>query len=162
MLLATPNIRPLLPELAQEYGVPFEVAEYVPYEDLMRLYARSRVAISATTVDGMPSFLAEAMAMGALPIHSDMASIREWIVDGDNGLLFPVDDVPAIERSVARWLSDDALFHRAELRNRALVEERLNRKKVAAALTEALQRLVRPTASIRQRSNGKASGAPVY
>ncbi len=142
VLLATPNVRAILPDLAERCGVPFEFVEYVPYDELMRLYGRSRIAISATTVDGMPSFLAEAMAMGALPIHSDMASIREWIDNGDNGLLFPVDDIDALERAIARGLSDDELFNRAAQRNRQLVDTRLNRDTLRDAFATMIGRVL--------------------
>jgi glycosyltransferase involved in cell wall biosynthesis len=86
----------------------------------------------------MPSFLAEAMSMGALPIHSDMTSIREWIDDGHNGLLFPVDDVEALKRAIVRGLDDDDLFHRAEQYNRTLVDQRLNRKTVGPAVNRII------------------------
>ncbi len=143
VLLATPNVRSFLPEFARQHGLMVEALEHVPYDDLMRVYARSRLAISATTVDGTPSFLTEAMAMGALPIHSDMASIREWIDDGENGLLFRVDDVEALERAIVRGLADDELFQRSEARNRALVDERLNRNKVGSALGRIIEGLVK-------------------
>ena len=117
VLLATPNVRSAIGALARVHSTPFEFVEYVPYDDLMRLYARSRLAISATTVDGMPSFLAEAMAMGSLPIHSDMESIREWVDPGVNGLLFPIDDLGALENAIIRGLEDDELCRRARERN---------------------------------------------
>ena len=119
VLLATPNVRPVVAALARVHSVPFEFVEYVPYDDLMRLYARSRLAISATTVDGTPSFLTEAMAMGALPVHSDMESIREWIEPGVNGLLFPIDDLGSLERAIIRGLEDDDLCRQAAQRNEA-------------------------------------------
>jgi glycosyltransferase involved in cell wall biosynthesis len=143
VLLATPNVRAILPGLTERCGIPFEFVEYVPYDELMRLYGRSRIAISATTVDGMPSFLAEAMAMGALPIHSDMASIREWIDDGDNGLLFPVDDIDALERAIARGLSDDELFNRAVRRNQQLVDARLNRDMLRDGFAAMIDKVLR-------------------
>lgn len=143
VLLATPNVRSILPEFARQHGLTVEALEYVPYDELMRVYGRSRLAISATTVDGTPSFLTEAMAMGALPIHSDMASIREWIDDGENGLLFPVDDVDALERAIIRGLTDDELFRRSEARNRALIDERVNRNKVGSMLGHIIEDVVK-------------------
>jgi hypothetical protein len=44
----------------------------------MRPSGRSKLAISAATVDGLPSFLMEVMAMGVAD-RSDISSIREWI-----------------------------------------------------------------------------------
>ncbi len=80
--------------------------------------------------------------MGALPIHSDMASIREWVDDGDNGLLFPVDDIDALERAIARGLSDDDLFNRAAQRNRELVDARLNRNRLRAWFATMIDRIL--------------------
>ena len=42
VLLATPNVRSAVAALARVHSVPFEFVEYVPYDDLMRLYARSQ------------------------------------------------------------------------------------------------------------------------
>jgi glycosyltransferase involved in cell wall biosynthesis len=54
--------------------------------------------------DGIPNSLIEAMAYGAIPVVSSIASIREWIRDGENGFLFdPVDDnsiAEAIQRAM--------------------------------------------------------------
>jgi glycosyltransferase involved in cell wall biosynthesis len=138
--------------LARVHSVPFEFAEYVPYDDLMRLYARARLAISATTVDGTPSFLTEAMAMGAFPIHSDMESIREWIEPGVNGLLFPIDDLGALERAIIRGLEDDDLCRKAAQRNQELVHSRMDRVQVSREIDEKLQRV----ASMRPREGGRA------
>lgn len=143
VLLATPNVRSAIAALARIHPIQFEFVEYVPYDDLMRLYARSRLAISATTVDGMPSFLAEAMAMGALPVHSDMPSIREWIEPGVNGLLFPIDDLGAIENAILRGLNDDDLCRRAKERNEQIVHARIRRSQVGPAIDEKLRKVAR-------------------
>ena len=153
VLLATPNVKPVVAALARVHSVPFEFVEYVPYDDLMRLYARSRLAISATTVDGTPSFLTEAMAMGALPVHSDMESIREWIEPGVNGLLFPIDDLGSLERAIIRGLEDDDLCRQAAQRNEELVQTRMDRAQVGRAIDEKLQRI----ASGRGIDGGRAA-----
>lgn len=142
VLLATPNVREILPDYAARHGLEVEVLEYLSYEDMLRVYARSRIAISSTTVDGMPSFLAEAMAMGALPIHSDMSSIREWIEDGENGLLFPVDDVGALERAIVRGLTDDALCERSARANWEIVARRLDRRAIGPAVAAAVRQAI--------------------
>lgn len=141
VLLATPNVKPMVAALGRVHSVPFEFAEYVPYDDLMHLYARSRLAISATTVDGTPSFLTEAMAMGALPVHSDMESIREWVEPDVNGLLFPIDDLGALERAIIRGLEDDDLCRRAAQRNQELVHARIDRAQVGREIDAKLQRI---------------------
>lgn len=152
VLLASPSVKPMIDGLARVHSVPFEFAEYVPYDDLMHLYGRSRLAISATTVDGTPSFLTEAMAMGAFPIHSDMESIREWIEPGVNGLLFPIDDLGALEQAIMRGLEDDDLCRQAAQRNEELIHARVNRRQVGREIDDKLQTIVRERGLASQRA----------
>jgi glycosyltransferase involved in cell wall biosynthesis len=54
-------------------------------------YARARLYVSIPFSDGTASSLLEAMSFGCLPIVSDLASNREWILHGQNG--YVVKDV---------------------------------------------------------------------
>jgi len=111
-------------------GIDYEVMPRLPYHELLALYARSRIAISASEVDGTPSFLTEAMAMGAFPIHSDMESVREWVQHDVTGLLFPVNDIDLLAAFIKRALNDDGLIETARIKNRAITVERLDRNKI--------------------------------
>jgi glycosyltransferase involved in cell wall biosynthesis len=82
------------------------------------------------------------MALGALPIHSDMESIREWVEDGVNGLLFPVDDVEALARCIEHGLGDDALVDSARERNWTLAQERMDRGKIRQMIKELIEQRV--------------------
>lgn len=125
--------------VAPTRGIVYEAPNMMPYRDLLALFARARLTISATDVDGMPAFLVESMAMGALPIHSDMESVREWVVDGENALLFPVDDEDAIRQAIIRGLEDDALCERAAQINAAVVRQRLDRNDIRETMRGWLQ-----------------------
>lgn len=116
--------------LAHDTAIDIDVVPRIPYAQLLSLYARSRVAISASEVDGAPAFLLEAMAMGALPVHSDMESVREWIIHGENGLLFPVNDNDALVSCLKQALADDNLIRAASLCNSGITTERLNRTNI--------------------------------
>ena len=128
--------------VADEFqGLGCEVLPRLPYDDLLALFARSRVAVSASEVDGTPGFLVEAMAMGALPVHSDMESVRDWIAHGENGLLFPVDDVDALARCLERGLADDALAAHAGEAIWATAEIRLDRARIREQMRGIVGRL---------------------
>lgn len=128
--------------LAGEFGgLGCEVLPRLAYEDLLALFARSRLAVSASDVDGTPGFLVEAMAMGALPVHSDMESVRDWITHGDNGLLFPVADIDALARCLERALADDALVAHAGAANWAIAEQRLDRARIRVQVRGIVERL---------------------
>lgn len=135
VFMATRDVAAETARLARDTGLDCEVLPRLPFEDLMQWYGRAAVAVSATDVDGTPGFLLEAMAMGALPVHSDMASVREWIEHGANGLLFPVDDLDALSACLERAAGDAALASAAASANEALIAQRADR----AVLRERLR-----------------------
>lgn len=147
VMMATEPVRAAVRDLVQ-LGVDCEVLPRLRYRELMLQYGRSRMAISASDVDGTPSFLIEAMAMGALPIHSDMASVREWIAHGVNGLLFPVEDVAALATCIERGLADDALCRAADEYNWKLTRERMDRDRIRAAMKELIETRVLPCSAL--------------
>jgi glycosyltransferase involved in cell wall biosynthesis len=88
------------------------------------LFRRAAVSVSPSTHDGTPNTLLEAMACGCLPVAGDLASIREWVTDGENGLLVDPADEEALAAAVLRGLQDDGLRTRAAEMNGARIAER--------------------------------------
>lgn len=142
VMMATPQVRTAVEELKKGHGLDCEVLPRLSYSELLLWFGRARLAISASDVDGTPSFLIEAMAMGAFPIHSDMESIREWIEHGVNGLLFPVDDVEALGACIERGLEDEAMVVTARERNWALAQERMDRNRIRARIRDLIENRV--------------------
>ncbi len=138
IFMATRDVAAAAAALRSDLGIDCEVLPRLGYEELLRWYGRSAVAVSASDVDGTPAFLLEAMAMGAFPVHSDMASLREWVDHGRNGLLFPVDDVSALAACLEQALQDAPLRSRAAKLNWEIIEQRVDR----AGLRERLRQWI--------------------
>lgn len=68
----------------------------------------------------------EAMAAGKAVVASTVGGIPEAIVDGDNGLLVPPRDVPALSAALGALLQDGALRARLGERARATVQRRFS------------------------------------
>jgi glycosyltransferase involved in cell wall biosynthesis len=139
---STPNVAHVAEFLKRMDGIEYEIISRVPYHDLLSIYSQSLIAISASDVDGTPSFLLEAMALGAFPIHSDMESIREWITNGENGLLFPVDDVDALTDCLKRAISDSFLRDSAQQKNWKIAEDRMDRLKIKGHIQNLIENVV--------------------
>jgi len=88
------------------------------------LFRAAAIAVSPAVYDGTPNTLLEAMACGALPVAGDIASVREWITPGENGLLFDPRDPRALADALLRGLADEELRRRAAARNWSFVRER--------------------------------------
>ena len=78
---------------------------------MWRWLLESGFYISMTESDGASLSLMEAMAVGAIPVVSDIEPNREWVKNGVNGVLVPLDD-EAVAISGVEGLSR-AVGHRA-------------------------------------------------
>lgn len=98
----------------------------MPYKQWLNLLGAARIMIAVTASDGLPSTLVEAMSLGVFPIHSGLETIREWIKDGENGILVPPEDVEAVTEALRCALLDDDMVDRAAQKNVEIVENWLS------------------------------------
>jgi len=138
VLMPTQSMRNALNRFVKKTGLNCEIPQRIGYTELLALFGRARVAISASDVDGTPSFLVEAMAMGALPVHSDMESVREWVTNDDNGLLFPVDDIGILTDQLRKAVLDDAFVSSASRLNWEIAKDRMSRPELSKWVQERL------------------------
>jgi glycosyltransferase involved in cell wall biosynthesis len=87
-------------------------------------FAASSISLSLSEHDGTPNTLLEAMACGCFPIAGDIETVREWIVDGRNGLLCDPADPQSVCNGVLRALSSPDLRIWAREENLRLIAER--------------------------------------
>jgi glycosyltransferase involved in cell wall biosynthesis len=89
-----------------------------------QLFRSAHVMVSPSLHDGTPNTLLESMACGCFPIAGDLASIREWINSGENGLLIDSTSPSSLARGVLEALSDDDLREQAANLNSVIIQER--------------------------------------
>jgi hypothetical protein len=121
---------------AEAWVQQFDLQRYVrllPHlsqEELWYLFSQSAVMVSPSVHDGTPNSLLEAMVMGAFPVVADLDSLREWVNNGENGLLFDVNSPQALTEAILQALSDEDLRRGAAQTNYAMVYERASRERV--------------------------------
>lgn len=88
-------------------------------------------------VDGLPTVLLEAMAVGVLCVATDVTAVGEVVRDGDTGVLVPAGDVPALAAGIGRALDLEDEERSAMLsRARALIEAEYDSDRQARALQD--------------------------
>ena len=115
----------------QKLGIERQV-QLLPHlsaPELAETYRAAQVLVSPSTHDGTPNSLLEGMACGVFPICGDLESIREWIRDGENGLLVDPTDSDALAEVIVTALGDKDLRQRAAGINKQLIAERANYSK---------------------------------
>ena len=115
----------------------------LPYEQWLKLLGSARLLIAVTASDGLPSTLIEAMSLGVFPIHSGLDIVREWINDGENGLLVPPEDVQAVVQALHIALDNDTLVDRAAGHNLQIIAENLSDAVVRPRVIELYKSLKR-------------------
>ncbi len=122
--------RPRLEARARELGLLGTTVRFVgrlSRDEIVALVERAQVYCSTTITDGLPLSHFEAMAAGCFPVVTDIRANRVWFRDGDNALLAPVGDAPALGAALLRALSDAPLVERAVAANRAMIEREFDR-----------------------------------
>jgi glycosyltransferase involved in cell wall biosynthesis len=105
-------------------GHAVQLLPHLPQHELADLFRRAQVMVSPSVHDGTPNTLLEGMACGCLPVAGDLESIREWIKDGENGLLVDATDAGRVASGILRALEDKDLRHKAAGLNQQLIRQR--------------------------------------
>jgi glycosyltransferase involved in cell wall biosynthesis len=100
---------------------PARVPLYLAAGDLAVVPNRSKPAISARHTSPLKVF--EAMAAGVALVASDLPSLREVLVDGENALLVAPDDAAALAKGIERLAGDAGLRARIAARLRAQADD---------------------------------------
>jgi glycosyltransferase involved in cell wall biosynthesis len=87
-IMTSASLIPVINEICESNRIKFEIHNRLPYGKLLGVFQKSKYAIGASSIDGSPGFLIEAISMGCVPIYSEMESTKEWIKSGVNGLTF--------------------------------------------------------------------------
>ncbi len=116
----------------------------LPPETIFARLRETPVYVSASKSDGTSVSLLEAMSQGCFPVVSDIPANREWIMPGENGLLFPVGDAKGLASSVLEALDDESLLERAARLNIKLVAERGDLNLNLRRVERLYERILRP------------------
>lgn len=91
---------------------------------LAGMLGEADIFVSTSRSDGNNISLNEAMACGAFPVVSDIPANREWIVDGENGLFFPVGNATKLAEQVIIAAARPDLRCQAAEKNWRIIQER--------------------------------------
>jgi glycosyltransferase involved in cell wall biosynthesis len=93
----------------------------VPHHQMAELLAQTDIYVSTSLSDGTSVSLLEALASGAFPIVTDIASNREWIANGENGFLVPTGDERRLADRIIEAIRNAELAEKASKKNRDIV-----------------------------------------
>ncbi len=110
----------------QELGITKSVTLTPPLarEQMADKFRSAQILVSPSIHDGTPNSLLEGLACGCFPICGDLESIREWITDGENGILINPSKPQELADAILRALNDESLLAQALDKNQQIIASR--------------------------------------
>ncbi|TMD00988.1 MAG: MSMEG_0565 family glycosyltransferase [Chloroflexi bacterium] len=99
-------------ELGLEHGRDLVVLGTVPDAELVGWYRAADAFVLPSTREGWGLAVLEALAAARPVVASDIEVFRSYLSDGENALLSPVGDAPALAATMRRVLADPGLRDR--------------------------------------------------
>jgi len=120
-----------------------ELLAPIPHTQMADIYRRASVLVSPSVHDGTPNTLLEGMACGCFPVVGDLESIREWITDGENGLLTDATDPERLAESIVSALTSKDLREQAAGLNAKRIAEKGEYNTCMSQVSSFYQRIIR-------------------
>ncbi len=112
--------------------------------DTAPYYAMADVLVLPSHREGLPTVVLEAQAAGKPVVGASATGIVDLVTEGETGLLFPVGDVTALSKAVAKLISDKGLATKLGLAGQEQVQRDFRQEQIWQALhreyLEVLQR----------------------
>lgn len=108
----------------------------VPLTALPEYYRSADICIVPSVYDNSPYTCLEAMACGRAVIGTSAGGTREYIVDGESGVIIPPRDTAAIVQSLLSILTDEVEQRRLAANARKRVLEKFQRREIARQTTD--------------------------
>ncbi len=116
------SLREEVIRFAKDMKINFEYLGKVPYEKYVEVLQNSHFCISIPSRDATSVSLLECMALGSVPLVSDIPANREWV--DDNGILTKPNADEMFKGFINRFNWD--WWKRARVSNKKIVMERCN------------------------------------
>lgn len=100
--------------------------------DMPEVFAASHIVCLPSYREGLPKTLLEAAACGRPIVAADVPGCREIVRHGDNGLLVPARDAPALADALATLIGDPDMCRRMGEQGRALAVDGFSQERVIA------------------------------
>lgn len=136
--------RGALEEAAVARGLASRVSFLGPQsrERVLELFHAADAALLSSTWENFPHAVVEALAVGTPVLATAVGGVPEVVRDGENGLLVPPGDIPALAGAIRRYRDDGALRERLRAGAVPSVED-LRAERLLARIEERLKEAAR-------------------
>ncbi|HEY9713077.1 MAG TPA: glycosyltransferase family 4 protein, partial [Chroococcales cyanobacterium] len=116
-----------------------EFINRVPLAALPTYYRSADICVVPSVYDNSPYTCLESMSCGRAVIGTSAGGTREYMIDGESGIIVPPRDEKALADAMISLLSDDGERQRIATNARKRVLEKFQRKEIARQTVELYQ-----------------------
>ena len=109
-----------------------------PVDDVRDELENCSVYVLPSYREGTPRSVLEAMSTGRPIVTTDTPGCRETVIDGDNGFLVPVKNVPALEAAMEKFITTPELIRTMGGKSCDLAAEKYDVNKVNTTIMKAM------------------------
>ncbi|OQY30572.1 MAG: hypothetical protein B6243_10150 [Anaerolineaceae bacterium 4572_5.2] len=137
--------RSLLEQMIIQRGLSKQVmfSGWVGHPALIEHYRQADIFVTATTWEGMPNTVLEAMACGLPIVGTSAPGMNQLVSDGKNGYLVPVKDPAALANRLQRLINNPYERARMGKESRKIAERQFSWDVIAAQYVEVYERVLR-------------------
>ena len=114
----------------------------VAHDELPKYLAASDIYVSTSLSDSASLSLHEAMACELAPVVTNLSGNREWITDGENGFLVPVNNIQALADKIVYLLENREVARKFGMLGRKIIQERAEYEKEMGRMEGLYERIV--------------------
>jgi glycosyltransferase involved in cell wall biosynthesis len=142
--------RPQLERMVAERGLArcVRFSDWVPRERIADYYRRADIFATATTWEGMPNTVLEAMACGLPIVGTQVPGLQELVQDTVNGYLVPPRDPVALADALALLIDNGYERRRMGRQSRLLAERQFAWDYIAAQYVEVYRQVLEKAAKV--------------
>lgn len=116
-----------------------KVVDYLgKYQDVRLAYTDAQVFVLPSYREGTPRTVLEAMAMGRPIVTTDAPGCRETVINEENGLLVPPQNITALAEAMERIILDPSLAHKMGQASVQMAKEKYDVHKVNKVILDAM------------------------
>lgn len=112
ILVGEGEMRPSLTHQVRDLGLEDRVRLHGTELDPRPMYGAFDIVAQSSMSEGLPNVLLEAAAAGRPIVATDAGGSSEIVIDGETGLLVPIEDVDGLTRALRKAIEDPELRRR--------------------------------------------------
>ena len=133
----------LAPEQLREFASAYGIVWLGHVADIGEVWRQAHFAVQPSRGgEGLPKSLLEAAACGRSMVATDVPGCREIAIEGETGILVPVDDADALAEAMVRMVEDADMRERFGKAARRLVETDFSAEVIGRQTVSVYDRLL--------------------